>query len=253
MHAPKPILDVWRTFDSFPMETLTKVWFYHHQSGAVKQREVALMKEHHDKYGIAGNCFDLGIWLIHELTQKGIEAYPVGHDLGTPDAHVAVIAKSEAGHRYYCDLGDQWLNPILIDPQSEDFTEDRMKGFISAAEVQVRTEGDRLYIQYHRPNGKVSRQAFDLTPIARADFWRAADISQNTLKKKPLLECRTPYKDEIAHWEFYNWESMLSTSEGLIHDPVTRSIGEWVDRIHHKTGYAPELLAQVLEWYDKMK
>src|SRR4029453_1755746 len=114
MVAADAILRVWRKFDRFPMETLTKVWFYK-QNTAKKQREVSLMKEHYAQYGITGNCFDLTIWLLHEFENEGIEAYSVGHDLGTPDAHVAVIAKDEKGNRYFCDLGDQWLNPIQIE------------------------------------------------------------------------------------------------------------------------------------------
>lgn len=56
LFAPEAILRTWRKFDSFPMETLTKAWFYH-QAGDGRQREVSMMKEHYQEYGIAGNCF----------------------------------------------------------------------------------------------------------------------------------------------------------------------------------------------------
>ncbi len=44
MEAPAEILSVWRQFDDFPMETLTKAW-YSQRSGEQKQRSVELMKE----------------------------------------------------------------------------------------------------------------------------------------------------------------------------------------------------------------
>ncbi|MBS4162322.1 hypothetical protein GWP49_35325, partial [Klebsiella pneumoniae] len=114
MQASKNILTTWRKFDRFPMETLTKAWFYQ-QAGNRKQREVSLMKEHYRQFGISGNCFDLAIWLLDEFSKQGIEAYPIGHHFKTEDAHAAVIALDERGRRFLCDLGDQWLQPILVD------------------------------------------------------------------------------------------------------------------------------------------
>jgi hypothetical protein len=29
MHAPAFIKDIWHQFDDFPMETLTKIWYFH--------------------------------------------------------------------------------------------------------------------------------------------------------------------------------------------------------------------------------
>ncbi|WP_169082662.1 hypothetical protein [Paenibacillus sp. PL91] len=248
MFAADEILRVWRKFDRFPMETLTKAWFYK-QNTAKKQREVTLMKEHYERYGITGNCFDLTIWLLHEFENEGIEAYPVGHDLGTPDAHVAVIAKDEKGKRYFCDLGDQWLNPIQIEAGSEH----KYKGFFPAAEIQVNAEGDLFTVHYHRPNGKMSKQSFDLTKINSFDLWRAAEISQNTIKTIPLLECRIPYKAETAHWEFYNWGSILSTTEGLVDEPKTEDIEQWCLRINQKTGYDKKFLSEALQIYRDMR
>ena len=72
MNAPPEILAVWNKFHDFPMETLTKAWFYS-RSGDKKQRTVALMKEHKAQYGITGNCFDLAIWLLDEFKRDGIE------------------------------------------------------------------------------------------------------------------------------------------------------------------------------------
>lgn len=87
MFAPESILTTWIKFDSFPMETLTKAWFYK-QGTRKKQRDVALMKEHRNKYGLSGNCFDLAIWLLDEFQKDGIQAYPIGHNLNTEHAHV---------------------------------------------------------------------------------------------------------------------------------------------------------------------
>jgi len=71
MHAPNEIRSVWKKFDPFPMETLTKVWYSRRANGK-KQRDVSLMMEHYEQYGITGNCFDLAIWLLHEFGKEGI-------------------------------------------------------------------------------------------------------------------------------------------------------------------------------------
>ena len=99
LFAPEAILRTWRKFDSFPMETLTKAWFYH-QAGDGRQREVSMMKEHYQEYGIAGNCFDLSIWLLDEFTKDGVEAFPIGRSFKTERAHAAVIALDERGRRF---------------------------------------------------------------------------------------------------------------------------------------------------------
>ncbi len=251
MLVPNEILSVWEKFNTFPMETLTKAWFYRKTDGK-KQRDVSLMKEHHERYGITGNCFDLAIWLLHEFEKEGIEAYPIGHDLGTTEAHVAVIAKNEDGRRYLCDLGDQWLIPVLVDADHPSFTSERLTGFFPAAEIEVQLHQDTVTILYHRPNGRMSSQKFDLVPLELSSFWKAAEISQNTIKKSPLLECRISYLSEIAHWEFYNWSSFLSTTAGMINEPEIKDIKAWCDRLHQKTGYDKDFLLEVLQIYKDM-
>lgn len=248
MLAPKEILSTWRKFDDFPMETLTKAWYFQKETEK-KQRDVSLMREHRDQYGIIGNCFDLAFWLLDEFEKDGIEAYPVGHDMNSEKAHVAVLALDEKGHRFMCDLGDQWLNPILIDSDCEDFTVEKQDGFVPAAQVQVKPNGNNVEVLYHRPNGKMSRQIFNTKPIDMTFFMQAAEFSQNLIKPRPLLECRIPYKNEIAHWEFYNWDSFLSTSEGLFNDSPLETIDEWVERIHQKTRYDKLFLHEALEIY----
>lgn len=59
---PQPIRKVWNQFDGFPMESLTKAWFYQQPSGP-RQRTVDEMVALRQQYGTGGNCFDLAIWL----------------------------------------------------------------------------------------------------------------------------------------------------------------------------------------------
>ncbi|WP_246364030.1 hypothetical protein [Halobacillus locisalis] len=200
------------------------------------------MKEHRRKYGLSGNCFDLAIWLLDEFRKDGIEAYPIGHDLNTEDAHVAVVAKDELGDRYLCDLGDQWIMPILIDENNKDFTVERQSGFFPAADVQVQPSGKYVEILYHRPNGKVSKQLYDITPIQAETFYRAAHKSQSLIRETPLVECRIPYKNEVAHWEFDDWEITLSTTDGL----YKHSCEDYVEVIHRVLGFDRELLEAIL-------
>jgi hypothetical protein len=83
-------------------------------------------------------------------------------------------------------------------------------------------------------------------------FLEAAEYSQNTIKAKPLLEQRVPFKNETAHWEFCNWESFLSTTEGLDHDKTAGSFEEWAFRIHEKTGYDHQFLIEALGIYKNL-
>jgi hypothetical protein len=249
MKAPQSILSTWRKFDEFPMETLTKAWFYH-RAGNLRQRSVSQMREHRMQYGISGNCFDLALWLLDEFQQDGIQAYPIGHDIGTDDAHVAVMALDENGQRYLCDLGDQWLNPILIDVSSEDYSNEKCSGFFPAAEVQIVPVGKEIQVIYHRPNGKISKQLYITEPIDRGIFLEAAEYCQNHVYEKPLLEVRKPYKNEIAHWEFYNWKSFLSTTDGIFHDSPLGKVEEWVERINKMTGFSKGFLLETLRIYE---
>ncbi|MBY0123012.1 hypothetical protein [Bacillus sp. S/N-304-OC-R1] len=252
MNAPDYILSVWRKFDKFPMETLTKAWFSQ-RTIHKKQRDLSLMKEHRIQYGISGNCFDLAIWLLGEFRQAGIESYPIGHNLKTEKAHGAVIAVDEQGDRYLCDLGDQWINPILIDSQNDRFSGEKLAGFFPAVDVEIMPNKFSLEVTYYRPNGKISRQSYDTRPIDLDLFMDAAEFSQIQIRPKPLLEVRTPYKSETAHWEFYNWESFLSTTEGLVPDQSLETTEAWVERIHSKTGYDKQFLIEALNFYKELQ
>ena len=248
MQASKEILAVWREFDEFPMETLTKAWVYA-QGGSPKQRDVETMKRQREQYGITGNCFDLSIWLLAAFEEAGIEAYPIGSELGTEDVHAAVMAVDSEGRRFLCDLGDQWLQPILVDADDAAYTDEKLAGFFPGAEVQVIPEKEMFKVVYHRPNGKFSTQTYSADPVAMEEFLAAAEISQNTVYPKPLLEVRLPWENETAHWEFFDWESFLSTSKGLFEDSPLAAIDEWVERIHDKTGFDKKVVKESLEFY----
>ena len=69
LKAPHPILKVWRRFNGFPMETLTKAWRLKHRPGA-RQRSVSEMAKHRETTGASGNCFDLAIWLLDDLMAR---------------------------------------------------------------------------------------------------------------------------------------------------------------------------------------
>ncbi|GGF29278.1 hypothetical protein GCM10010954_30520 [Halobacillus andaensis] len=244
------ILKTWRKFDHFPMETVSKLWVYNkHKAG--RQRDIAQMREDRQKYGLSGNCFDLAIWLLDEFKKDGIKAYPIGHDIDAEGAHVAVIAVDETGGRYLCDLGDQWITPILIDSHRQDFSEEKLSGVFPAAKIQVKPGREHLEILYHRPNGKVSKQTYDTTPIEAEEFRTAAEASQNRISPPPLIECRVGYKDETAHWEFDDWEITWSTTEGLIKKESNETMSELADVIETTTGMDKGIVQTVLELYRK--
>ena len=251
MEASAEILSVWRQFDSFPMETLTKAWYYQ-RSGEQKQRGVELMKQHRAQYGITGNCFDLSIWLLSAFDEAGVKAYPVGSELGTEQAHAALIAEDRDGRRFLCDLGDQWIQPILVDVDSPEFIVDRLAGFFPGAEVQVQTADKGIEVIYYRPNGKHSNQVYATDPVERARFLEAAEYSQHHIHPEPLVEVRLPAEGEIVHWEFNNWESFLSTGTGLYPDESIETLEEWVERIHEKTHYDAEFLTESLGFYQRL-
>ena len=71
LFAPEAILRTWRKFDSFPMETLTKAWFYH-QAGDGRQREdVQMMKEHYQSTGLPAIVLTFRFGL-DEFTKDGV-------------------------------------------------------------------------------------------------------------------------------------------------------------------------------------
>lgn len=224
------IISIWKRFDSFPMETLTKAWVLKNRPH-LGQRDVAEMKSHREKTGASGNCFDLAIWLIHEFEQAAIPAYAIGDFLGTPEAHVGVIAVDGEGQRFLCDLGDQWIQPIAVDRQSDQLHE----GFFAGAQVKPTNQGNRLNVDYHRPGGKVSHQSYDLSAVSKADLLEAGKISQKNLSP-PLVEMRLMENTETIHWEFDKYRTCFSRMSGLeIEEPCTTDEA-WAQRIALRTG-----------------
>lgn len=236
------ILNVWKEFDQFPMETLTKYWVAKHFPSK-RQRTVKQMKMHYAIYNITGNCFDLTLWLLERFRANGVRAYAVGHDLQTEEAHVAVVAHDVAGVKYLCDLGDQWIKPLPLDQSYKG-----LRGFFPGAVIDSILGEDSVTIHYHRPNGKMSKQTYDLTEIDDETLWRAAEQSQLHLNEEPLLEIRIP-GEEVTHWEFYAWESFTSSLQGKAYDEPLETIEQWAQRIHEKTNYPVDFLIEVLTMY----
>src|SRR5690606_34077856 len=123
----------------------------------------------------------------------------------------------------------------------------KLAGFFPAAEVEVLPGKSEVEILYYRPNGKISNQKYALKPVSEDVFWEAAEFSQNHIYPKVLFETRMPYKNEIAHWEFEDWPSRLSTSQGLIEDTPLSTLDEWVERLHQKSGFDRSFLKEALE------
>ena len=250
MQAPREILSVWRRFDSFPMETFTKAWYYGQTPGP-RQRPVELMEQHRQEHGTSGNCFDLALWLLRDFAEAGIRAHAVGHDFGTEHAHVAVVAHDELGREYLCDLGDQWVQPVLIDTTSPAFNHGPLTGFFPGARVQLARSGSTLEVTYLRHGGKCSRQTYDLTPVSMPDLLAAAETSQNLLRP-PVCEMRLFAPDQCRHWEFYRWTSHVSSESGLSIEYTNLTIPEWSSVIHERTGISAEVVTRALSVYREM-
>lgn len=78
---------------------------------------------------------------------------------------------------------------------------------------------------------------------------KAAEFSQNLIKKRPLLECGIPYKNEFALWEFNICASFLSTSKGLFKEPKLKGLEERVEIIFQKTKYNKRIVISILKKY----
>lgn len=250
MRAPKEILDVWHLFDDKPMDTVMKLW-WSKQPGGGGLRSVSLIKEHYAQFRVAGNCVDLSLWLIEEFRNRGIEAYGIADDVNAERAHIAVIAVDQNGNKYLCDLGDQWIQPILIHENLEP-SQEWVSGYFPAANIKQETIGQKTKLLFQRPNGKVSSSTFNTEPLKDDFLWDLSERVQLVFRKTPLIEIRLPIKDEIAHWEFDNWTSFLSTSEKLTKEESNLSLDDWVQRIHMRTGMNKEFLDEALRYYKEL-
>lgn len=232
------------------METLTKAWL-HATGEAGVTRSVERMREHREQYGTSGNCFDLAFWLMDEFRSEGIDCYPVGKKLGTSGAHAAVVAIGSDGKRYFCDLGDQWLQPILIEPGSDDYTEEPQAGFFPGARIAVSSDGKRAQIRYIRHNGKESLAEFDLEPADETEFGDAAVYAQHLLRK-PLVECRMRMCTDgrIVHWEYESGRSQISSDRGLFIESEPLADETWAQRISRRSGIDEAVVQTALDLYE---
>lgn len=243
MRATQDVLQAWRKFDDFPMETITKAW-YNQLASDRKQRTVELMKLHREKYGLSGNCYDLAIWLIDEFRNNHLDCYAIF----TPHLHVAVVVVNEEGSKYLCDLGDQWIEPILIDRQHAHYTEEFLDGFFPGSSIQLNHQSDHLVVTYKRPNGKRSRQTFNLTPVSDDALIAAGEKTQRKLRT-PLVERRLFAEDQVAHWEFDQYHSFTSDNTGRVEESQLGSTEEWANRISRMSGMSEEVVLQSLRVY----
>ncbi|MEK3885774.1 hypothetical protein [Paenibacillus sp. PL2-23] len=243
MRATQDILQIWRKFNDFPMETITKAWYSQIASDS-KQRTVDLMKLHRDKYGTSGNCFDLAIWLIDEVRKNNLNCYAIF----TPHSHVAVVVMNEEGSKYLCDLGDQWIEPILIDRNHNEYNEDYLPGFFPGAHIKLKVQANHLVVTYKRPNGKKSNQRFDLTPISDNELLAAGEKTQRKLST-PLLEKRLFLDQQVAHWEFDNYRSFTSFETSREEEIQLVNMEEWANRISNKSGISEEVILKSLRVY----
>jgi hypothetical protein len=245
VEAPSEIISVWRRFDRFPMETITKAWFLRH-SKCSKQRTVQEMKVHRRRFGASGNCFDLAIWLKDAFRRAGVAAHYIGNELGTPKAHVAVVALDRKGHRYLCDLGDLWIRPMGLDAEVR-----AQEGLFAGARVSLTLKNKVALLHFLRTNGKRSEQCYDLNPVPERSFLEAANISQRNVRR-PLIEMRLFNPGETVHWEFDNYRSFFSSMSGLKEEPVLKSKEAWARRVEANTKIKAGYVAECLSAYEDL-
>jgi hypothetical protein len=182
------LIDVWRRFDDFPMETLSKAW-----RREPRQWRRDELRAQRAQVGSSGNCFDLAVWLWEDLRDAGIPC----HAVLTDDDHVAIVAED-----YLCDLGDMWLQPL---PLQHDLRE--VPGLFPAATISTRRDGHNLHVTYHRPGGKFSEQAYSLRPVAWEELLEVGGRCQGQLYH-PLVEMRI-WEEPPWHWEFSDGRCMI--------------------------------------------
>ena len=239
--APPQVLGVWRGFDDFPMETLTKAWVYAH-SGP-RQRTVAEMEAHRQRYGASGNCFDLAIWLKQRLEEASVQACFISEDIKSEHAHVAVLATEVGGKRFLCDLGDMWLQPVAVD----EAISQPIRGLFPGADITLETDEDILRVAYHRHGGKISRQSYGLTPVPEGDFCEAAEANQRVLAQR-LVEVRDPMN--LAHWEYQDGICRTSTHTGQVAETPPRDRSEAALRIAARSRMSAAYVERCLAAFD---
>lgn len=248
MQAGAALLSVWQRFSGVPMETFTKIWWRERCAGVSRQRTVAEMIAHRRELGTGGNCFDLALWLRHDLRQSGIAARIIGHDLCAAHAHVAVVAGDARSGEFLCDLGDQWLQPILISPDRQGFSPEWQSGFFAGREVRIDADGHSLAVVY-RHRGRVISQCFDLAAVEDDALDHACSYSQN-LVRSPICEMLLPYQaGQVEHWEYDSDQSFWRLASGAVYEEPCATQDEWAERISRRSGIRAELLRTAFRLY----
>ena len=107
-------------------------------------------------------------------------------------------------------------------------------------------------IEYIRSNGKKSNQVYNLSPLSKSNLIEAGEISQAT-KSQLLIEMRFLQGKEIAHWEFDNYKSFISSHSGLVNEEPENSIYGWAKRISLRTGMNEDYVKLCIEAFEKNK
>lgn len=250
MHAPETIRQVWNRFQGIPIETFTKGWWHRRSGGHPRQRTVAEMIEHRRSLGTGGNCFDLALWLQHAFAEAGVQAWAVGHDLETPEAHVAVVASDHRGQEYLCDLGDLWLEPILIDPRSSEFSDAWHADLFPGRLVRIDRADRHLEVSYRRSSGKTAQQVYDLRPLGGEELAKACHHSQNLLRR-PFCEVLLPHpvSGKRERWEFDRGASFWNLDDGPVFEEPCTTEEECVARIAMRSGLSPEIIRSAIQAY----
>jgi hypothetical protein len=245
--APSSITQVWDRFANVPCETFTKGWWFRTCCGEPTQRTVAQMREHRVAYGAGGNCFDLALWLLHDLREHGLVAWIISRDLLQYDAHVAVLVKAE-GAEFLCDLGDLWLRPVHAtgDPVWLD-------GHVAGRSIRVRSTDEQLEIDCRNTAGEIYVEHYDRTLVDDELFLRACHQSQRLLRRPfcQILRPR-PVTGGRQLWGYDREATYVIGEDGRFHhEPSCKTRAEYIARIAVVTGLTLPLIEEGFAAYDE--
>ena len=240
MYAPAPLLAVWNPFATLPCETFTKGWWYGRSQGDARQRGVPEMIEHRARFGGAGNCFDLALWLMHLFEEAGIDARPLACHWGTSDAHVAVLATVATGEEFLCDPGDCWITPVLAESNDE-----WRRGFFPGREIRTRRLEDVFEVDCRRGDGEVCIERYPLAHRSNAEFAEACRHSQNLLRR-PFCECLLRHQGtgELSLWEYDRGRSYYNLFEQRDYEPTRSGAAAWQLHITERSGLGAVLIRE---------
>ncbi len=246
MEPSKGIIDVWDRFDSIPVETLTKAWYWSKKERD-QQRSVVKMQANRQTYGCGGNSFDLSIWLVDEFTRAGYTAWAVGHHLFQENTAVAVIVEDDTG-QYFCNIGRRWNKPAYIGKARGQESIKNNRAIAHGYEVSLWRDGDQLTITSINHIDLVEEEVFSLKKLDMVSLREAAEFSQRQLVQ-PYVAVRTQWRGEFARWEFRDFTSCLMTEKECVEEMPATSLDEWVERIHQRTGMDRYVVRMALAVY----